>query len=89
MIPWRLIGFLLVLTLIVCFIGFNLSNTFSISFGFAEIKDVPVFIGLFIAFITGSLIVLPFTFKRRFPPYGYPYPEPRNSKNNKQLPPKQ
>ncbi len=62
--PWKLIVFLLTLTLIVCFIGFNLDHQSDISFGFYSFEEVPIFVSLFSAFLLGCLIMLPFTFRR-------------------------
>ena len=63
--PWKLIIALLLFSLIVVFIGFNLENTATVSFGFYEFKDIPVFISLFIAFIGGAIVMLPFTMGKR------------------------
>ncbi len=65
MIPWRLILFLCILTLVMFFIGFNITNVSDISFGFYTFTEVPVFISLFIAFLFGVSIMLPFTFLRK------------------------
>ena len=57
--PWRLIAFVFVLALIVAFIGLNLGNTTSISFGFAVIENVPVFLSLGVSFVLGVLATIP------------------------------
>lgn len=57
--PWRLISFLLALGIITVFIGFNLDNVSDISFGFTILSDVPIFISLLVAFLTGALVMLP------------------------------
>ena len=59
--PWRLIGFVLVLAIVVAFIGLNLGNTATISFGFASIESVPVFLSLGVAFVLGALAAIPVT----------------------------
>ena len=59
--PWRLIVILLFFSLVIVFIGFNLDNTATVSFGFHEFRDVPVFVSLFIAFISGAVVTLPFS----------------------------
>ncbi|MFO8063234.1 MAG: hypothetical protein ACQETQ_11365 [Spirochaetota bacterium] len=59
--PWKLIGFLVVVGLILAFVGFNAANVSDISFGFYELEEVPIFISLFAAFALGVLITLPFT----------------------------
>ena len=63
--PWRLIAFLIVLTIVVLFAGFNISNVSDISFGFYTVTKVPVFLSLFIAFLLGTFLVLPFAFRKR------------------------
>lgn len=63
--PWRLIAFLIVLTIVVLFAGFNISNVSDISFGFYTLTKVPVFLSLFISFLLGTFLVLPFAFKKR------------------------
>lgn len=63
--PWRLIAFLVVLALVVAFVGFNIQNTASISFGFYTLEAVPVFLSLFAAFFLGVLVMLPFTLGKR------------------------
>ncbi len=60
--PWRLIIFLLCLLLVLVFAGFNMNNSSNISFGFYELKDVPVFVSLLFSFIIGVLFALPFIF---------------------------
>lgn len=58
--PWRLIAFLIVLTIVVLFAGFNITNVSNISFGFYTLTKVPVFLSLFVAFLLGAVLVLPF-----------------------------
>ncbi len=65
MIPWKLILFLILLLIFVLFAGFNIKNVSDINLGFTTIEDVPIFISLFIAFLIGSFIVLPFTLRRK------------------------
>jgi uncharacterized integral membrane protein len=60
MIPWKLIFFLIILTLVILFAGFNVANTVDISLGFKTFEEVPIFIALFIAFILGNFVMLPF-----------------------------
>lgn len=60
MIPWKLIFFLIILTLVVLFAGFNIANTVDISLGFRTFEDIPIFIALFIAFVLGNFVMLPF-----------------------------
>lgn len=63
--PWRLVIFLIVLTIVVLFAGFNITNQADISFGFYTLKNVPVFVSLFVAFLLGTFLVLPFAVRRR------------------------
>lgn len=65
MIPWKLILFLILLLIFVLFAGFNIKNVSDINLGFATVEDVPIFISLFIAFLIGSFVVLPFTLRRK------------------------
>jgi len=63
--PWRLIQFIVIFVLFFFFIMFNLKNTCDISFGFAAIKDLPVFITAFSSFIIGLLCALPLAIGRK------------------------
>ena len=61
--PWKLIGFALLVGILVAFITFNLSNTCDISYGPFEatkLKDVPVFLTVFISFFAGLFTAIPF-----------------------------
>lgn len=62
--PWKLIIFLIILAFVVFFAGFNINNISSISFGFFKLEEVPIFLSLFIAFLLGAFVMLPFTFRR-------------------------
>ena len=57
--PWKLIGYLVLLGIILAFVGLNVSNTSDISLGFTKFTDVPVFLSLFAAFFLGVLVSLP------------------------------
>ena len=57
--PWRLIVFIVIFALFLVFITFNLENKCDISFGFASLRDVPVFITIFSSFILGFLCTIP------------------------------
>jgi hypothetical protein len=59
--PWRLIGFVLLLAVLVAFVGLNLGNTSAINLGFLTIENVPVFLSLAIAFLLGALAAIPIT----------------------------
>jgi uncharacterized integral membrane protein len=58
--PRRLILFIFIFVTVLLFIIFNLKNKSDISFGFAAIKDIPVFLTVFVSFILGMLCTLPF-----------------------------
>jgi uncharacterized integral membrane protein len=65
--PWRLIFVVILMGIVIAFIGFNLDNRADVSFGFHEFEAVPIFISLFVAFLAGVIVMLPFTlgFRRR------------------------
>ena len=64
-VPWKMIFFLAVLAFVVFFAGFNITNVSDISFGLYTLIDVPIFISLFIAFIAGALVMIPFVVRSR------------------------
>jgi hypothetical protein len=60
--PWRLIGCVVVLIILLGFIGFNLENRCDISFGprgLLTLSQVPVYFTAFAAFILGMLCSIP------------------------------
>lgn len=59
--PWKLVVFLLVLTLFVFFMGFNWEHASTISFGFAEVENVPIVLSLSFSFLLGAFFAIPFT----------------------------
>jgi len=59
MIPWRLIVFIAIFAVFLVFISFNLENKCDISFGFAKLKEVPVFITVFSSFVLGLFCAIP------------------------------
>ena len=65
--PWRLIFFIILFAFFLFMIAFNLDNKCDISFGFGEaaprLRDVPVFLTAFSAFILGMLCALPYIIK--------------------------
>lgn len=65
MVPWKLILFLLLMAIFVVFAGFNIKNVADISLGFTVIRDVPIFLSIFIAFLAGAFFMLPFAFRKR------------------------
>ena len=63
--PWRLIGIVIILGFFLLFIGLNLENRCDISFGFTVLKDTPVYLTAFGAFVFGLLCAIPFAVFRR------------------------
>ena len=59
---FKLIFFLIGLGVALIFAGVNATNTSDISFGFAVIRDVPVFLSTMTAFLAGAVFTLPFAF---------------------------
>ena len=59
MIPWRLIVFIAIFAVFLVFISFNLENKCDIGFGFAKLKEVPVFITIFSSFVLGLFCAIP------------------------------
>ena len=57
--PWRLIVVIIIFAVFLAFIAFNLDYRCNISFGFAIIHDVPVFLTVFISFAMGLICALP------------------------------
>lgn len=64
-VPWKMIFFLAILAVVVFFAGFNITNVSDISFGFYTLLDVPIFLSLFISFIAGALIMIPFVARKK------------------------
>jgi uncharacterized integral membrane protein len=60
--PRRLIQIIVFFSVILLFIMFNLDKKCNISFGFAVIRDVPVFLTVFCSFVLGMRSTLPFIF---------------------------
>jgi uncharacterized integral membrane protein len=66
---WRLIGFVIILGFFLVFIGLNLGNRCDIRYWFTSdrvVKDVPVYLTAFSAFVLGILFTLPVTLTMRF-----------------------
>jgi len=57
--PWRLIIFIVIFAVFLAFVTFNLENKCDISFGFAAIPEVPVFITIFASFVLGLFCAIP------------------------------
>ena len=60
--PWRMIVLILVLVVFAVFAGFNL-DPIVISIGFHEFPNVPTFLALLIAFVVGTIVMLPYTLR--------------------------
>jgi uncharacterized integral membrane protein len=83
----RLIGLILVFVIFLTFIILNLDNKCDISFGFTEVKDLPVFITAFASFVLGMLVTAPFVIalsrrKRSGPPSEGKPPKPKKGEKN-------
>jgi uncharacterized integral membrane protein len=63
--PWKLIGFLTILTLFLIFAGFN-THPVTIYFGPFKIEEIPMFVSLFMSFLAGAIIVIPFSLLSSF-----------------------
>jgi len=57
-----MIVFIIVLVIFAVFAGFNLEGI-KISVGFHEFENVPTFLALLIAFVFGTLVMLPFSIR--------------------------
>ena len=57
--PWRLIIVFVIFAVFLVFITFNLDNRCDVSFGFAVINDVPVFLTVFLSFALGLFCTFP------------------------------
>ena len=57
--PWKLVFYLVLLGLVLAFVWLNIGNTTDISFGFATVEDVPIFMSLFVSFFIGVAVALP------------------------------
>ena len=65
MMKIKIILVVLIITLEAVFAGLNMKNVSDISFGFTTLKDVPVFLSILISFVSGAVIILPFTLFRK------------------------
>lgn len=63
--PFKLIGFLIVLLVAIFFIGFNLDNRCDVSVVLHTFEDVPIVLSLLAAYVLGSFSVIPFLLGRR------------------------
>ena len=58
--PWRLLGFIFFLGIVLVFSVSNRKNVCDISLGFATLKDVPVYLTVFASFLFGLVCSLPY-----------------------------
>lgn len=63
--PWKLILFIIVIVLVAVFVGVNHANVCNISFIFAELHNVPVYLTILFSFVMGILIMIPFTIGKK------------------------
>ena len=68
----RLLVFILIFAIFLCFIVLNLENKSDVSLGFRIFNDIPVFISTLFAFALGMLVAIPLAFSmgkgRKTPP---------------------
>ncbi|MDR0689344.1 MAG: hypothetical protein LBG08_03625 [Spirochaetaceae bacterium] len=64
--PWKLLGFIVFLGILLVFIGLNLGNSCDISFGFTTVQAVPIYLTVFSAFVLGLLCAIPLSISIRF-----------------------
>ena len=65
MMPWKLLAFILVMTIVLVFIGFNLENRCDVSLAFYTFTNVPVVITILASFLLGLLMAFPLSFVRK------------------------
>ncbi len=65
MMPWKLLAFIIVMSLVLVFIGFNLENRCDVSVAFHTFTDVPVVITILASFLLGLLMAFPLSFVRK------------------------
>ena len=82
MIPWRLIIFVAIFAVFLVFISFNLENKCDISFGFAALKEVPVFITIFSSFVLGLFCAIPLVVHIKKKREGQPLADRKKKKND-------
>ena len=63
-VPFKLIGMIITMLIVVCFAGFNIDNRSNVSLIFYTFQNVPVFVTIFCSFSFGILFTLPFTIGR-------------------------
>ena len=59
----RLIIFIVIFAIFLTFIVLNMDNKCDISFGFAVLPNIPIFLSLLCSFALGMMITIPFVFR--------------------------
>ncbi len=62
--PWKAILIIIILTLAILFIAFNVEHYSDISFIFFTVSSVPVYLTIFISMLIGAFLTLPLLFKQ-------------------------
>lgn len=62
--PWKLVAFIAVMSIVLVFVGFNLDNRCDISIMFVKFEQVPVVITILASFVLGLLAALVLSFGR-------------------------
>jgi len=55
----RIIVFIFIFAIFICFIFLNLDNKCNVSFGFVTLTDIPIFLSALCSFTLGMLVTLP------------------------------
>lgn len=75
----RLLSFIVICALFLVFVVLNLGNTGTVSLGFRELSNIPVFLIAFSSFVLGMLFAVPFVLslnnkRQKKPPKDMPVP---------------
>jgi uncharacterized integral membrane protein len=62
MMPWKLLAFIIAMSVVLVFIGLNLENRCDVSVAFHTFTDVPVVITILASFLLGLLMAFPLSF---------------------------
>ncbi|OHD80810.1 MAG: hypothetical protein A3J97_16855 [Spirochaetes bacterium RIFOXYC1_FULL_54_7] len=65
MMPWKLLAFIITMSMVLVFIGFNLENRCDVSVAFHTFTNVPVVITILASFLLGLLMAFPLSFGRK------------------------
>ncbi|MDR1566764.1 MAG: hypothetical protein LBS48_05720 [Treponema sp.] len=82
----RLIGFILIFAVFLTFIVLNLDNKCDVSLGFRTIREIPVFITVFVSFFLGMFCAVPFVIsfgRKKSPAKGVPSKQAKKWGKNK------